>query len=172
MYAIIGIIYDIISTLYDNNPYYLWYHMHYTHYITCIIYDISSTLYNVTFTMCVTSHSDSIYDIKQYMFMTYSFVMASCTVLWPHSHCVYSQPLCLTLHSMYFDIKHIVPMLWKEVYVCHHSLYICMTPYALHMTSHPLFMISQNAMTFTHTVFMSSHPRYKSLHRLLLSSYI
>ena len=76
--------------------------MHYIHYITCIIYDISSTLYDVTFTMCVTSHNDSIYDIKHYMFMTYSLDMASRTVLWPDNHCVSSQPLCLTLYSVYF----------------------------------------------------------------------
>ena len=102
MYAIICIIHDIISTLYDNTPYYLWHHMQYIHYITVIIYDISCTLYDVTYTMCVTSHHDSIYDIKPYMFMTYSLDMASCTVLWPHNHYVPSQPLCLTLHSVYF----------------------------------------------------------------------
>ena len=131
MYAIICVIHDIISTLYDNNPYYLWHHMHYIHYITHIIYDISSILYDVTFTMCVTSHSDSIWDIQQYMFMTYSLYMASHTVLWPQT--------IVCLHSHYawhytqiiFDITHNVPMLWKEVNVCHHSLYnydiICTT---------------------------------------------
>ena len=76
--------------------------MHYIHSITRIIYDISSTLYDVTFTMCVTSHNDPIYGIKQNMFMLYSFDMASGTVLWPQNHCVPSQTLCLTLHSMYF----------------------------------------------------------------------
>ena len=101
MYAIICIINDIISTLYDNSTYYLWHHMHYIHYITRIIYEISCTLYDVTFTMCVTSHNDSIYDIKPYMFMTYSLDMASRTVLWPHNHCVPSLPVCLTLHSVY-----------------------------------------------------------------------
>ena len=55
--------------------------MHYIHYITHIIYDNSSTLYDVTFTMCVTSHNYTIYDIKPYMFMTYSLYMASRTVL-------------------------------------------------------------------------------------------
>ena len=102
MYAIICVIHDIISTLYDNSPYSLWHHRHYIHYITRIVYDILSTLYDVTFTTCVTSPNDSIYVIKHYMFMTYSLVMASCTVLWPHNHCVPSQPLCLTLHSVYF----------------------------------------------------------------------
>ena len=81
MYVIICVIHDIISTLYDNSPYYLWHHMHYIHYIPHIIHDISSSLYDVTFTMCVTSPNDSIYDIKHYMFMTFSLYMASRTVL-------------------------------------------------------------------------------------------
>ena len=76
--------------------------MHYIHSITRIIYDISSSLYDVTITMCVTSHNVPIYGIKHYMFMLYSLDMASGTVLWPQNHCVPSQPLCLTLHSMYF----------------------------------------------------------------------
>ena len=102
IYAIICVINDIISTLYENSPYYLWHHRHYIHYITRIIYDISSTLYDVTFTMCVTSHNVSIYVIKHCMIMTYSLDMASHTLLWPHNNCVPSQPLCLILYSVYF----------------------------------------------------------------------
>ena len=75
--------------------------MHYIHYITRIIYDISSTLYDVTFTMCVTSHM-TLSMTSNTMFMTYSLDMASRTVLWPHIHCFPSQPLFLTLHSVYF----------------------------------------------------------------------
>ena len=124
MYAIICVIHDIISTLYDNIPYYLWHHMHYIHYITCIIYDISSTLYDVTFTMCVTSHSVSIYDIKHSVFMTYSFI-------WHHTQC-YDHTTIVCRHRHYalhykqyiIDITHNVQILWKEVNVCHHSLYM------------------------------------------------
>ena len=39
MYVIKCTIQDIISTLYDNNIWYLWHYMHYIQYITCIIYD-------------------------------------------------------------------------------------------------------------------------------------
>ena len=67
MYAIIWVIQDIISTLYDN-LYYLWHHMHYIHSITCITCDNSSSLYDVTFTIWVTSHNDPICFIKHYMF--------------------------------------------------------------------------------------------------------
>ena len=123
MYAIIFVIQVILSTLYDN-LYYFWHHMHYIHSITCIIYEISSTLYDVTSTMCVTYTMTPIYGINHYMFMIYSLDMASGTVLWVHNHCVPSQPLCLTLHSIFFDISHNVPIVWEEVNVCHHRLYM------------------------------------------------
>ena len=142
MYAFICIIHDIIFTLYHNNPYYLWHHMHYILYITCIIYDISPTLYDVIFTMCVISHNDS---------MTSNTIwLRHIHFIWHHAQC-YDNTAIVCLHSLYswhytqciFDITHNVPMLWLEVYVCHHSLY-CMTPYALHIISHPLFMTSHH----------------------------
>ena len=124
MYPSICIIHDIISTLYDNNPYYLWHHMHYIHYNTHIIYDISSTLYDVTFTMCGSSHNDSIYDINPICLWHIHFI-------WNYTQC-YDHTAIVCLHSHYawhytqciFDITHKVPMLWREVYLCHHSLYI------------------------------------------------
>ena len=146
--------------------------MHYIHYITCIIYDISSTLYDVTFTMCVTSHNDSIYDIKPYMFMTY---MASRTVLWPHNHCVPSQTLWLTLPSVYFShfwhvtkcsnvMKRSVCMSSQPPYVWHHMHYIWhhvhslwhhttlfMMSSPLYLTSHPLYLTSRALYLCNHT---------------------
>ena len=106
--------------------------MHSIDYITLLIYDISSTLYDVTFTMCVTSHNDLISGTKHYMFMIYSLDMATGTVLWPHNHRVPSQPLCLTLHSMYFwpyrqytnFMKSIECMSSQPLYVWHHLRYI------------------------------------------------
>ena len=98
--------------------------MHYIHYIPRIIYDISSTLCDVTFTMCVTSHNDSVCDIKHSMFMTYSFI-------WHHAQCYdYSTIVCLHSHYAWhyiqciLDITQNVPILWKEVNVCHHNLYL------------------------------------------------
>ena len=124
MYTIICILHDIISTLYDYIHYYLWHHMHYIHYIPHIMYDISSTLCDVTFTMSVTSHNDSICDIKHSMFMTYSFI-------WHHAQC-YDHTTIVCLHSHYdwhyipciLDITHNVLILWNEVNVCHHSMYL------------------------------------------------
>ena len=124
MYAIKCTMQDIISTLYDNNVWYLWHYMHYIQYITRIIHDNSSPLYDVTFTICGTSHSDSIYDIKPYMFMKYSLYMASHTVLWPHTMvCLHSHYAWYYTKSI-FDITQNVAILWQEVNVSHHSLYM------------------------------------------------
>ena len=124
MYAIKCTIQDIISTLYDNSIWNLWHYMHYIQYITRIIYDNSSPLYDVTFTICGTSHNDSIYDIKPYMFMTYSLYMASHTVLWPHTIvCLHSHYAWYYTQSI-FDITQNVAILWQEVNVSHHSLYM------------------------------------------------
>ena len=126
--------------------------MQYIHSMTCIIYDISSTLYDVTFTMCVTSHNDPIYGIKHYMVMLYSLDMASGTELWPKNHCVPSQPLCLTLHSMYFwhytkctnFLKRSECMSSQLLYVWHHMQYIWHHIHSLwlhtfeYITLHPL----------------------------------
>ena len=155
IYAIICVVHGIIFTLYDNNLYYLWHHMTYIHYIWNIMYDISFTLYDVTFTMCITSENDSIYDIKPYIFMTYSLYMASHTKL-PHSHCVRSQPLCLTLHSMYFwhytqctnVMKRSICMSSQPLYVWHHMHYIWHHIHSL----------------WYHTMLWHSHTLYSCLH--------
>ena len=123
MYAIICVIHDIISTLYDISPYYLWDQMHYIHYITCTIYDISSTLYDVTFTMCVTSHNDSVTSNPICLWHIH--------LIWHNRQC-YDHTTIVCLHSHYawdntqciFDFTHNVPTLWKEVNICHHSLYM------------------------------------------------
>ena len=124
MYAIKCTIQDIISTLYDNNVWYLWHYSHYIQYITCIIYSNSYTLYDVKFTICGISHNDSIYDIKPYMFMTYSLYMASHTVLWPRTIvCLHSHYAWYYTQSI-FDISQNVAISWQEVNVSHHSLYM------------------------------------------------
>ena len=61
--------------------YSVWCHIHYVCYITQWLYLWHQTLY--------------VYDIFIYM--------ASGRVLGPENHCVPSQPLCLTLYSVYFS---------------------------------------------------------------------
>ena len=159
MYAIIWVIQDMISTLYDN-LYYKWHHMHYIHSITRVIYDNSCTPYDVTFTICVTSHNDPIYGIKHYMFMLYSLDMASGSVMTTKPLCAFSATMpditlnvFLTLHTMFQFLEK------KWVYVITDS--ICMTPYAIHMTSHPLFMTSHHwSYHITSTARMTSNTQY------------
>ena len=153
--------------------------MHYIHYITHILHDNSSTLYDATFTICVTSHNDSIYDIKPYMFMTYSLYMASRTVLWPHNHCVPSQPRCLTLHWVYFwhytqctnVMERRVCMSLQSLYVWHHMHYIWHHSHTfwhhttLFMTLSPLYLTS-------HPLYLTSHPLYMCNHTHSLSDII
>ena len=137
--------------------------MHYIHYIPCIIYDISSTLCDVTIIMCVTSHNDSICDIKHSMFMTYSFI-------WHHAQC-YDHTTIVCLHRHYawhytqciLDITQNVPILWKEVNVCHHSIYlydtIC-TTYDIISTLYentPLYLMTSSPLCLTsHPVYLTS----------------
>ena len=164
--------------------------MHYIHYITHLIYDISSILYDVTFTRCVTSNNDSISYIKHSMFMTNPLYMASGTVLWPYNHCVPSQPLCLTLHSVYFRyytqyinfMKRSECMSSQPLYVWHHmhciwhhshSLWhhntlfmtsspICLTSRPLYLTSRPLYLCNHthSIKDSTANLCMISHTVY------------
>ena len=164
MYAIICVKHDIISTLYDNNPYYLWYHMHYIHYITHIIYDISFTLFDVTFTMCVTSFNDSIYDIKPHMFMPYSLCMESRTVLWPHCNCVPSQPLGMTLHSVYFwHYTQCNDVMKRSVCMSSHPLYVRQN---MHYIWHHIHSLWYHTMLwYSHTLY-SCHQTQDKCHRI------
>ena len=164
MYAIIRVIHDIISKLYDHNPKYLWNQMHYIHYITRIIYDISSTLYDVTFTMWVTSHNDSIYDIKHYVYDIFTWYVLTHSVMTTHALCAFTDVMpditlsvFLTWHTMYQFYEK------KWMYVIRASIY--MTPYALHMTSRPVFMISHHFIydvksTITNITYILSDPTY------------
>ena len=132
--------------------------------------------------MCDTSHNASIYDIKQYMFMIYSLYIASRTVLWPHSHCVPSQPLCLTLHSMYFwhytqctnVMKRSVFMSSQPLYVWHHMHYIWHHIHSLRYQttlwhSHTLYLCHhtqdtchhiQSSWAITYSVLIIAHVQY------------
>ena len=126
--------------------------MQYIHYITHIIYDISSTLCDVTFSMCVTSHNDYIYDIKPYMFMTYLLYMASRTVLWPNSHCVPSQPLCLILYSMYFWYYTQCTNVMKRT--------VCMSSQPLYEWQHMHYIWHHIHSLWYHTILWHSHTLY------------
>ena len=91
--------------------------------ITCTIHDMASGVYDITFTLCVTSHNACISDIIHSMVMTYPLYIGSHKVLWPHNNCVTSQPLCLSSHPLY---------------LCHHTQWINFIKSSVCMTSQPL----------------------------------
>ena len=151
--------------------------------ITCTIYDMSSTVYNITFTICVTSHIGSISDITHSMFMTYTLYMASHTVLWPHNHCISSQALCLISHPLYLChhtqwiifIKGSVCMTSQTLCVWHHMCYmwhhihnlgyhtiLCMTSGPPYLTSLPVYLCHHTHAIddITATICMTSHQVY------------
>ena len=152
---------------------YSWHHLHY------IWYDIS-TLYDITFTICVTSHNDAIYDITHSMFMTCPLYMASCTVLWQHNHCVNSQPLYLTSHPLYQClhmqctnfIKSSVCIISQPLYVWHHMHYIWHHMHSLwhhislFITSSPLYLPSHPLYRWYH-----SHSMYDITPNIRVTSY-
>ena len=159
----------IISTLYDNNVWYLWHCMHYIQYITRIIYDNSSTLYDVTFTVCATSHSDSMISNIicswhiHFIWITHSAMTTK--------HCVPSQPLGLTFHSKYFwlntqctnamtrsECKSSQPLhVWHHMHYIWHHIYSLWPHTTLFMTSSPLYLT-------THPFYVTSHPLYLCNH--------
>ena len=148
--------------------YSVWCHIHYVCYITQWFYLWHQTLNE--------------YDIFIYT--------VSRTVLWPHNHCVPSQPLCLTLHSVCFRhytqctnfMKRSECMSSQHLYVWHHTHYIwhhihslwhhttlfmtssplCLTSHPVYLTSHPLYLCNQTHSTndVTDTVCMISHTVY------------
>ena len=93
--------------------------------------------------------------------------MASRTVLWPHHHCVPSQPLCLTLYSVYFRhckqctnfMKRSECMSSQHVFVWHHTHHIWHHIRSLwnHTT---LFMMSSPLCLTSRPVYLTSRPLY------------
>ena len=112
------------------------------------------------------------------------------TILWAHNHCVASQPLCLTFHSVYFwhykqctnFMKRSECMSSQPLYVWHHMHYmwhhihslwhqptllmmsppLYLTIQPLYLTSRPLYLCNHNHSLndITATLCMISHTVY------------
>ena len=136
---------------------------------------MSSNLYDITFSICMTTHNDCIYDIKNYVYdisTLYGITHSAMTI----------QPLCNLIASM-FDITPTVSVSSHPMYPFYQTqcmnditATICMTSYALHRTSHPLCMtthhflydikssisdITSSIPDLTSTVSVSSLPLYR-----------
>ena len=96
--------------------------------------------------------------------------MASRSVLWPHKHCVPSQPLCLTLHSVYFRhytqctnfMKRSECMSSQPLYVLPHMHYIwhhihSLWHHILFMTSSPLYLTSYPVSLTSRSLYLCNH---------------
>ena len=149
--------------------------------ITCTIYNMSSTVYDITFTICVTSHNTCISDITHSM--TYPLYMASHTVLWQHNNCVTSQPLCLTSQLQYLChhthwinfinpsvcmtsqplcVWHHMHYMWHHIHNLGHHITLCMTSGLLYLSSLPLYLCHHTHPIddITATICMNWHPVY------------
>ena len=142
------------------------YSFHHKHYIWHLIYSVWCHIHYVCY---ITQWH--YFDIKHYMFMTYSHYMASHTVLSPHNHCVHSQPICLTLHLVNFwhytqcnnFMKRREGMSSQRLYVWHHMHYIWHHIHSLwpHTT---LFVTSCPLCLATHPFYLTSRPLYLCSH--------
>ena len=129
----------------------------YWRYNTHCIYDMAPTIFMAQYALYMTSHT---------RFMTSQHSIHYIILLYLISNWLY-----LTAHQLYLChhtqiIDHITPivcMITQAQYIWYY-----MNTYGITF----LFMISHHGMTFTHTVFMSSHPGYLSLHPLQLSYYL
>ena len=143
--------------------------------ITCTIFIKSHALFMTSHLLCVMSHSLCVLrhtmtiDLWHQVLYVYNIFiyMAWCTVLWPHNHCVPSQPLCLTLRSVYFRyytqctnfMKRSGCMSSEHLYIWHHMHYIWHLIHSLwHHTT--LFMMSSLLYLTSHPVYLTSPPLY------------
>ena len=120
-------------------------HRLYQWYNTHCIYDTGPNIFLAEYALYMTSHP---------RFMTSQHSIQYISLLYLISNWIYrtTHPLYLCHHKQIID--HITPIVCM---ITSHNMHDIMW---IHMTSHPLFMISHHTMTFTYTVFMSSHPGY------------
>ena len=144
-YNIFCTIEDIISSLYEIKPPFLWNH---THYIWPRIDAISVT----TSTLLMISHQRYLWDLIFYISTSYSlYTITYSLYLYNHSHCTcVSHPLFPWYHTLcIYDI----------------AFTRCLTSDTLYKVSHPQIMTSPHIIyDITGTVFMTSRPRYLTLH--------
>ena len=163
--------------------------------ITCNKLITSHTLYMTTHLLCMMSRT--LYVSPHTMTLS----MASNTISLWYIHLIWHQAqwydhttiVCLPSHYAWhytqyiFDITHNVPILWKEVNVCHHSLYmydticttydITSTIFDIISTPHPLYWWYHSKSIYEvsssiyvdiisivynkiFTIFVPSHPLY------------
>ena len=144
--------------------------------IICTIFIISHALYltshwlsMMSHSLCVLHHTMILWHQTLYVYDIFTLYGIT-TVLWPHNHCVPSQPLCLTLHSVYFRhykqctsfMKISECMSSQPLYIWQHMHYIWHHIHSL--WHHTLFMISSPLCLTSHPLYLTSRPLYLCNH--------
>ena len=151
MYSIFCSIGDITSTIYEIKPLFLWHHTHYIyHHINAISFP--------TWTVLMISQQLYLWDLIRYICqhhihrIVYNSLL---TVFVPSQPLYLCFPLTQWYHTLF--IYDIARTIWK-------------TSDTLYKVSHPQFMTSRHIIDdITCVVFMSSLPRYLTLHPEYLS---
>ena len=100
--------------------------------ITCTIFMISHAFYMTTHLLCMMPQSLAVLHHTMTLYMTSNPIcLWHIRFIWHHAQC-YDHTTIVCLHSHYawhytqciFDMTHNVPILWKEVNVCHHRIYM------------------------------------------------
>ena len=159
--------------------------MHYIHSITPIIYDNSPTLYDVTFTLCYITLWPYLWHQTLYGYVIFTWYGIRHSVMTTKSLCTFPATMPDITLNVFLTLNTIVPIFWKEVNVCHHSLYIydtiCNT-YDITSTladNTPLFLCHGTNSVYdiiciiydvTHTVCMRNPALYMTWNTLKLTS--
>ena len=144
-YNIFCTIEDTISSFYEIKPPFLWNNTQY-------IWPRTDSISVTTSTLLMISHQLYLWDLILYVSTSYSlYTITYSLYLYNHSHCsCVSHPLFPRYHT--FCIYDIAPT-------------ICLTSDTLYKVSHTQFMTSPHIFyDITGTVFMTSLPRYLTLH--------
>ena len=118
--------------------------------IICTIFITSHTLYMTSHLLCMMSNSLCVlHDTMSISMTSNTICLWHIHFIWHHTH-FYDNTKFVCLHSHYaslyiqciFDITHNVPILWKQVNECHHSLCIYDTICTTHEITSTLYDIT------------------------------
>ena len=131
---------------------------HHFYDITPTIFDIVSTLFLSSHPLYWWYHTKSIYEISCSIYVDIISIVLYTTTL-----CLYHHRHCTCVSHPHFPWYH-------TLYVYDIAPTICLTSDTLYKVSHPQFMTSRHIIyDITCVVFMSSLPRYLTLHTQYLS---
>ena len=170
---------DIISSLYDIKPPFLWNHTHYIwHRIYCICV--------ITPTALVISHQLNFWDLIRYMMTSYPLYMTSQPLnACHHTHFFngITSFVCRTSHPLYVSyhihcIKHYLHILWHHttLFMRSHALYSWYHPHYLWNQIHHICFITTTLLMVSDQLYVWHHTHFTyaslcTLHNLTSTLY-